>query len=627
MLGRRLEPVFHGRDMIELMIRRALIIIAALAGFAVLAMAVAPWTTSSGPLKAAIARQLRETYGLELTVAGRSTVALLPVPRLKFEDVALAAPEGPPLVRGGHLRGEFSILSLLVGRIEISDLSLHGSRIDVDLDAHGQTAWNTPVDRMRARISGVTVPSTHINRLTITGSYLVFRDGRTGAEAVIRDINLTANWPALASAVDLAGSFNWLGESVDLMATGIRPSALAAGRASPFIVQASAAPGRLRLSGDANLGEDPRVVGRAVFGTRSLRDLLPWAGIGAPLGGLTRALTFEGDFTLDRRGVSWPAVRLTLGGDRLDGALAIRFGGERPLTTGTLAADRLDLSDLFAPFVQARTSAGLWSAEPLDIGPLTAGGDLDLRVSASSAHVGSLRLEDMAANVMVRPGRIDASLGRATLNNGVVKGRLSVAAVAPGLDLRAQGSFERLDSAALLSDLGQNSWFAGSTQGQFVLEGTGESAADIVRQSHGRATLGIRSGELIGIGLHDLVRRPLATPFDWRGGRTPFDQAQIALNVANGVVEIADAGLTAPNIRAALQGRASLADQTIAIKATVEGSATRGHPSPVTVEINGPWNDVKVAPGGRALIQRSGVGQFLRPSEANATFTSPAPAQ
>ena len=79
MLGRRLEPVFRGRDVTEQMIRRTLIVIAALAGFAVLAMAVAPWTTSSGPLKAAIARQLRETYGLELTVAGRSTVALLPV--------------------------------------------------------------------------------------------------------------------------------------------------------------------------------------------------------------------------------------------------------------------------------------------------------------------------------------------------------------------------------------------------------------------------------------------------------------------------------------------------------------------------------------------------------------------
>jgi AsmA protein len=215
-------------------------------------------------------------------------------------------------VRGGHLRGELSILPLLIGRIELSELSLHGSRIDVDLDAFGQTAWSTSADKIRASIAGIALPSTHIHRLTVTGSYLVLRDSRTGAEAAIRDINLTANWPALAGAVDLAGSLNWSGELVDLTVTGIRPSALIAVRATPFVVQASAAPGRLRLSGDANLGDAPRVLGRAVFDTHSLRDFLPWAGIGAPLVGLTRALTFEGDFTFDRRGASWPAIRLTV---------------------------------------------------------------------------------------------------------------------------------------------------------------------------------------------------------------------------------------------------------------------------------------------------------------------------
>src|SRR5215212_8736875 len=281
------------------MTRRALSILASLAGLAVLTMAVVPWTTSSAPLKAAIARQLRETYGVELTVAGRSTIALLPVPRLKFEDVALATPEGMPLVRGGQLRGEFSIVSFLGGRLELSDLSLHGSRIDIDVDADGQTAWATPIGKVRANIVGSVPPSRHIRRLTVTGSYLVFRDGRTNGEAVLRDVNVTANWPALEGATSLAGSFNWLGEAVDLAITGVRPSALLAGHASPFVVQANAALGRIRLSGDANLGDDPRVVGRAAFGTRSLQALLPWVGLGAPLGGLTRALTIEGDFTLD----------------------------------------------------------------------------------------------------------------------------------------------------------------------------------------------------------------------------------------------------------------------------------------------------------------------------------------
>lgn len=613
-------PAVSSRRINEPMTRRTLTIAAALATLAVLTMAAAPWTTSSAPLKDAIARQLRDAYGLDLTAAGRSTIALLPVPRLKLEDVALTTAEGTALVRGGHLRGELGILPLLVGRIELSEVSLHGSRIDVELDATGQTAWSAPVDKLRAGVADVAAPAPHVGRLIVTGSYLVFRDARTDAEAVIRDINLTASWPALAGAVNVAGSFVWRGEPIDLTITSIRPSALFAGRASPFVVQAGASSGRIRLSGDANLGDDPRVVGRTVFSTPSLRNFLSWAGMGAPLGGLTRALTVEGDFTLDRRGASWPAVRLTVGGDRLDGALGVRFGGERPLTAGTLAADRLDLSDFFAPLAKSRTPDGQWSLEPFDVGPLTIGGDLDLRVSASNARIGSLRLEDMAANVMLRQGRVDVTLARATLNGGVVKGRLGVAAAAYGLDMRAQGSFERVDSAAAMNDLGQGGWISGLAQGQFAFEGTGETAADLIRQSHGRATLAIRSGE-IGIGLLDLARRaerqPTAPSLDWRGGRTSFDQAQIAMTIANGLVEVVEGGLTAANLRAAVQGRASLTEQTVAIRTTVESGAN-GTAAPLGVEIGGSWNDLRAAPGNRMFMPRSTAGQQPRGPEASA---------
>ena len=117
---------------------------------------------------------------------------------------------------------------------------------------------------------------------------------------------------------------------------------------------------------------------------------------------------------MDHRRLSWPAVSLTLGSDKLEGAMGVRFDTERPVITGTLAADTLNLSDLFAPFSQARTSSGAWSEESIDLARAT-GMDLDLRLSAASASLGRLSLDDMAASVLVQPGRIEASLGRADL--------------------------------------------------------------------------------------------------------------------------------------------------------------------------------------------------------------------
>jgi AsmA protein len=147
----------------------------------------------------------------------------------------------------------------------------------------------------------------------------------------------------------------------------------------------------------------------------------------------------------------------------------------------------------------------------------------------------------------------------------------------------------------------------------------------LARQLQGRASLVVRQGELVGIGLSDVLkraeRRPLSAPLEWRGGRTPFDQAQIALTIAKGVGEVAEAQVTGPAARAILQGRVSLAERTLALKATVEGTAapmTAGA-SPAAgasmlFDITGPWASPAMLPDVRALIERSGAArQLLRP--------------
>src|SRR3954454_25158134 len=96
---------------------------------AALATTVAPWTLSSGGFAASVADQLHDGYGIDLQVRGRSTFALLPVPRMKFEDVTLSSSDGAIRAEGGTLRGELRVVSLLRGRIELSEVSLADSRI------------------------------------------------------------------------------------------------------------------------------------------------------------------------------------------------------------------------------------------------------------------------------------------------------------------------------------------------------------------------------------------------------------------------------------------------------------------------------------------------------------------
>jgi AsmA protein len=162
---------------------------------------------------------------------------------------------------------------------------------------------------------------------------------------------------------------------------------------------------------------------------------------------------------------------------------------------------------------------------------------------------------------------------------------------------------------------------AGSAQGQVSLDGAGDTPADIMRHLHGRANITVRQGEIIGVSLGDVMRRterrPLSASFDWRGGRTPFEQAQLNLTVTDGIAEITEGGLTAASLRAVLQGRISFADRLVSLRANVEPTgAGASAPGPGMVfDIGGPWDDVAVTPDVRALIERSGAAQpLLTPS-------------
>jgi AsmA protein len=322
---------------------------------------------------------------------------------------------------------------------------------------------------------------------------------------------------------------------------------------------------------------------------------------------------------MDRRRLSWPAVSVVLGDDKLEGTMGVRFDTDRPVVTGTLAAETLNLSDLFAPFSQTRTSSGSWSEETIDL-TRTTGTDLDLRLSAASASLGRLSLDDMAASVLVQPGRIEASIGRAGFQDGSLKGRLSLVRQNGQVEFKSQGTFAGVKIAPFLAAMGEPRWITGRADGQFSFEGLGRNPADVIRQAQGRSSVEITDGEIVGIALDDALRRvekrPLLASLNWKGGRTPFDKAQAQVVVKNGVGEIAEAHLRGPAVQADLQGQVLLVDRTLSMTANISPADAPADQSPALVfNVMGDWDNVAVSPQVRSLIERSGAAKPLFPSE------------
>lgn len=613
--------------------RRAVRFLLPAALVAGLVMAVAPWTISSRALVSALGDQLREEFGVEFGGDGRAVVAFLPLPRVKFEDISITAPDGAPLVTGGELRGRLAVGPLLYGRIVVDDIAIANARVDVAVDENGASPWDAFVAAARSAAAADAEPLA-ITRLGLANVQIHHHDARTRRWQVAHNVNLSLDWPGRSGRLALSGSVGLRGETVEIALRDFTPAAYLANERSPIDLRLSGRFGRLSIVGSVSRGVDsPWLTGRSSFETPAMRDLLIWSGQGLPLGPYLGAMSLEGEVSGVGAVLSWPSVRISLGADRMEGALTARLEGGRVSVNGTLAADSLALDDFAAPFMEAAAPRGPWRYRRYDLIGATAA-DLDLRLSATNARLRRLGMSDVALSVIVKKGRIEAALSRATMHGGVLRGRLAVMRDQSGVELRAQGSATDVDIGAAMREAGASPWLAGRGDGEFALQTRGANAAELARNAAGHVSLSARGGQIVGLALDEALRRferqPLTASLNLHSGSTPFDEARARAEFEGGTGRIVEATIDSAALRGVAQGVILVPDRRIAARVAVESKQPVGAGrmvSALSFDVQGPWGDVSVLPDANALIQRSGAARLLLEPAARERALDALPAQ
>ncbi len=586
---------------------------------AALAAAVVPWTVTTTFATSQIARHVKAATGLDLEIDGRATIALLPVPRIKLETVALKGSDGAEVARAAQLRGELKLLPLMTGGVVLADATLLQPTFILAPGDHGGTLR----DAVLRHLNDDAGAAPAIGRLIVVDGRIERRAAQPGDSPIADDVNLVVDWPAPASDANLVGTFVWRGQTVEARIDGLSPAKLQAGKASKLSLRLKSPAATLALTGEVNGTSDPQVTGRISFASTALGQFEHWLDAGVPLAPLVQRLTLDGPVIVSSRGLSMNAATVTLGADALEGALTARVENGRMSVSGTFAAETLDLTPFIQPFVLARGGEGGWSGDKIATRMLT-NADLDLRLSANAARVGRFRLDALAGGILLKSGRLEISLGRADVYRGGLKGRLGIAATAFGVDARLQGSFERVDMLAALGDAFDLKRISGTGSGQVALEASGGSFAELARNLSGKANVGVKQGEIAGLDLAGAVRRtgsrPLSGPIDWRGGRTPFDQLNATLAVSNGVAEVLEGTLATSLLQATLGGRVHVAERAFAVQGNLRGvqagispaaAGPADGPAGLPFEIVGNWDDPAIRPDVRSLIQRSGTATPL----------------
>lgn len=597
-----------------------------------LVAACLPWSIEAPGTARFVSRGLQQGWGVALAARGRTEVVLLPLPRIVFEDIRLTEGDaaGPVLAAGGNLSLQLGLAALLTGRVEVDSLTLDGSELVLPQEA-GDPRWSAAAERLTHSIAGAD--GDRPRRIILAHCALKGRDPRDGTLQTARDVDLTISWPAWSESLAVNGGLRWSDGSARITLTDLRPYALFSGGESPFTAALTWPTGSLNAQGNGSLRDGLKASGTGSLQTRSLHKTLALTGGGLALSPFVEDFAVEGSFEAAAGQIQFPSVTVRSDGNVLEGAGSATFGPKRNAVQATLAAENLNLSPLLAGllrltgFDRAADDAARHSRS-LDLRPFT-GGDLDLRISAGNARIGPVQLTDLASSVLVREDGIEASLGRANVRGGMVKGRVSLAAdggEAAPTRVKAQGSFDGLDLGALLDDLGQSRWVLGATRGSLALEGAGHDVDALARSVSGRVALESADGALSGLDLADVVHRGGAVApgaLARRNGRTPFEHAAVTLLFADGVGEIVEGRLASRTLGASLNGRVALADRRFQARAEILSRATAsadGASPPATLfEIAGPWDAVSVraSAGPRAAgdeaRQRAAPDSFQRP--------------
>lgn len=583
--------------------RLVLIALAALGTGSALAM---PWTLGSPRMAERIATDLARSTGLVLRSGGAATIALLPVPRIKLTDVSLLSADGKQILSADTLRGDLGVWSLLRGQVRISSVLLTQPRIDVVWEggsAPWQAAWDAFRDpKMRAGV--------HLDRVTLVGGSAVISGKAPDHFSIARDINLVLAPARPGSGIAIAGSLTWRGEQIDVRIEGPAAGEARASKGQPVSAQIRSPLANLRFDG-VKIGErDAQYAGNVTFDTRSLEEFSRLVRAQGPLLGTVRAFRIEGNVTASSRGFDMDAAQIRMHEDRLDGVLSGRVEQGRLAISGTLDAPTLDFTPLFSGVGPVYGYGNGWSLDPINWAPMRVA-DLDLRLSSAAARVRGLRLSDAAVSLLVKNGRLELNLARASAYRGTARGRLSITQPTEGapIEARTQVTLERVDAGAFLADMGRQRLLTGNANVQFTLETSGRSFADLVQTAQGKAGLMIRQGEFIGVSFADALRtaerRPLSAVADWRGGRSAFEQATINLTIRQGNAEVASGVMKGAAIAGKLSGSIALSEQFFSLRSEIATVANGKEGIALPFTISGPWDSPTVLPDVRSLIQRS----------------------
>jgi len=559
--------------------------------------------------------EIRAVTGLSPTLRGKATVSLFPRGSVSFDDVILGDAAQPALT-AERLTARLRFFPLLLGHVEIADVTLERPTIDVSVEPNGRSNWSGLIASL-ARSQKPNAPHlAPFTEIRIDDGTVQVRQPAGKLTESLSDVQLSLAWPSISKTFGATGRFVWHGEPVDIsVALGDFATALAGNR-SGLKLRLAAAPMKIAFDGAVGMQPTLKIEGTLAADSPSLRDALTWAGREPLPGGGFGHFALKAKTDVVGGNIGMTNVNIDLDGNSAEGVLNFATDGRKTLQ-GTLAADTIDLTPYISTVHLLTANRQQWSSGRIGLDGLT-GMDVDLRLSAANVALGNAKIGRTAIAANLRQGQLTVTVGEAQAYSGVIKGALTLADLDSGIDVKSQLQFTDVDLESCLGQLFGLHRLEGKGNLAFTVEGSGKSVLAITHTLSGTANLTSENGALAGINVEQLLRRlerrPLSGSGEFRTGRTPYDKLAVSMRVAQGTIKVEQVKIEGSAVNLAMAGSASIPERELDLKGTAAlASADRPGAAPFELPfvVQGSWDDPIMLPDAEALIRRSGAAAPL----------------
>ena len=539
-------------------IAAAAIVVLVLAGLVFLL----PLALSSDTLRTALADQLSDASGAEISLNGPIHFSVVPDFGIVVEDLTYASNEGAVLVSAARSVASVNLLSLFSDQIRITGIELRSPRIVL---TNSGTVAPTPAAQPEPAAGESAddifkVVAGYLERLSI--DHLDVSDGEIAQsrEGVVTPI---------ANDIDLRLSVPGISEPASLVISGVVDD------------------NRMELAAD--IGSLRDLLGRqpATFSLSAKTERPPHPGLADVSASGSIQLADDGSYRITGGEIDSIGQKM-----RLDASYT---PGERPFIMARVAAGTLNYSDFQPTQTSADDDAAEAASASADGPDLSAlrDFDADIELRAEAMQAGQAIARDVVIGAQLRSGQLEANLSSSQIAGGSLAASLLMD-VNPEIP-QSSGSLDlaAIDIESLMALAGQEAPASGALSSQLVYAFFGADADTIRSSANVRGEVSITGGrmevpqlaDLAGPGADQIdaldatariedIRQPLGVSGTarWKGEAVGFSTSLALSDLMSGEASEAAVEITSQPLNASFSGTVAL-DGALAGRAEITAAS------------------------------------------------------